>query len=52
MAGEFARMLITKLRERDLKQDEKKLVVLTEEDEKNILCIQIAGLCHDLGNVL
>ena len=43
MAGKFARMLIRKLRE---ECDEE----LSKEDKINILCIEIAGLCHDLGN--
>ena len=32
-----------------LKKSPERLVTLTLEDERNILCIQIAGLCHDLG---
>ncbi len=39
-------MLIKKLNEgiQDEDKDENK-----DEDEDNILCIQVAGLCHDLG---
>ena len=44
LAGEFARKLITKMRESEKLTDE-----IRKEDETNILCIQVAGLCHDLG---
>ena len=45
LAGEFAKQLIAKKRESESEYgaDDRK------RDEKNILCIQVAGLCHDLG---
>ena len=43
LAGEFASMLIKKLRKRE---------GIQKEDEVHILCIQIAGLCHDLGKYM
>ncbi len=40
------------------KTDQEKLaeferkIKVQEDDEKDILCVQIAGLCHDLGKLL
>ena len=48
LAGEFARMLIKKLREEEKVAIEERLQH-EEKDRINILCIEIAGLCHDLG---
>ena len=52
LAGEFATMLIKKLREGEKFESAEKQVEKEEEDKRNILCIQIAGLCHDLGTIL
>ena len=46
LAGEFARMLIKKLREEEKVEERCKH---EEKDKIDILCIEIAGLCHDLG---
>ena len=48
LAGEFARMLIKKLREEQSTEEQRKY---EESDKIDILCIEIAGLCHDLGNI-
>ena len=48
MAGEFARMLIKRLREEQSTEEQRKY---EESDKIDILCIEIAGLCHDLGNI-
>ena len=51
LAGEFAKSLKEKVEE-DSKiakpdsEDEKKLWTFTDEE---ITCVQVAGLCHDLG---
>ena len=48
LAGEFARMLIKKFRaEQEAKNGVKEGA--RKQDERNILCVQIAGLCHNLG---
>lgn len=51
LAGEFARSLKQKMEEdvKNIPDEEKHLWVFTEEE---ILCTQIAGLCHDLGKLL
>ena len=47
-------MLIRKLRKEQRQRVEKKYIEEWYEedkkDETDILCIEIAGLCHDLGN--
>ena len=45
-------MLIKKLREGEKFESAEKQVEVETEDKHNILCIQIAGLCHDLGKYL
>ena len=49
LAGEFARILIRKLREDQSKVEPWKF---DKDDEMNILCVEIAGLCHDLGKII
>lgn len=49
LAGEFARMLIKKLRKGQSVEEQHKN---EKEDKINILCIEIAGLCHDLGKLI
>ena len=46
LAGKSARMLIKKLREEQSTEEQRKH---QESDKIDILCIEIAGLCHDLG---
>lgn len=48
LAGEFAYSLKRKIEEdmKNVPEEEKHLWRFTEEE---VLCIQIAGLCHDLG---
>ena len=48
LAGKFARMLIRKLREEQSAEERHKHET---SDKIDILCIEIAGLCHDLGNI-
>ena len=48
LAGKFACMLIKKLREEQSTKEQRKY---EESDKIDILCIEIAGLCHDLGNI-
>ena len=44
LAGQLAKELRTKLA-KELKKPENDIVT-----DKDILCVQIAGLCHDIGN--
>lgn len=50
MAGEFAYSLKRKIEEdtKNVPEEEKHLWRFTEEE---VLCTQIAGLCHDLGTM-
>ena len=60
LAGEFARMLIKKFREEqgtcaeEQSAEERRQSIEEQQkiDNINILCIEIAGLCHDLGTNL
>ena len=48
IAGEFGRFLMSQNKE--AKEKWPKDTESTNITEKEILCLQIAGLCHDLGN--
>ena len=60
IAGEFARFLKNQLEEEDMYEGSKSAKRAKTEDrnddtdqrritDKEVLCLQIAGLCHDLG---
>lgn len=51
LAGEFARSLKRQLEEDKLKLKEKdnEIKEMYRFDDKEVLCVELAGLCHDLG---
>lgn len=48
LAGKLVRSLVDKQKDEDNKDDEKNK---EEKYDKDELCVQIAGLCHDLGEL-